>query len=880
MIRPTVRSFWPLRVCALALVIGSQTNPAWAQFGSVVNIPPEPNIGDDQAMGGGTQVNLFGGGTIGRSFEVGSPSGGSKDAELNVLGGLVDDELHANEGGRVNLSAGQIGQGMIAGQNSALSVSGGRVGNQLQAVGSAVSISGGEVGNDFHAVGATLNMSGGKVGNDFHVLSNSEGLITGGTIGYYFHAGDTDGSSANVTVDMSGGVIRGEAEINNGAVFTMIGGLIGGANSLGGIDHNFGALASYHGGIFDYDFDTFAKSDVRIFGGDFFLDDQPLAATGQKIDIPVGSILSGVLADGTPFMLGDPLDDQIANQTLSLHPEAVPPSLPGTIHVPPEADPRSIRDGQTLILDNGGVVGDLFRAGRGSTVIMNGGQLGAGSAAIGAKVEIHGGQVRDDFAAEVGSTVDISGGTVGAFFDAGKNVQVNLSGGSVGTGFRALSGSVVNVTGGSVGAFFSVGPGATVNISGGSMGQNVDAMAEGSLNVFGGEFRLNGVLIADLETPGKTLAVNIPANGVVSGTLADGTPFALTRENLDFIRDGALTLHAAQVAAVGPATINLPGDTAPLGIRAGQAITVGAGGVLGDYNGTFNAGRGSSLAVSEGEVHARVEAVGASIAIAGGAVQGFAALEGTKVGVSGGSVGFGVDVQRSELSVSGGSVGSVELFDGASLKLTGGSILGSFGEHAIVMHAGSDLFVSSGAVSGRVIQSSTATIVGGSLTGAVIAGAQSETHLFGSEFLLGGQKMSGLALGVPYTVPDRDVALQATLLDGTPLDLDLNSNLKFNNDSFSPDAKLVITLLLPGDFDSSGKVDLSDFGTLKQHFGESAAGFAAGDSNMDGQINLTDFGILKSNFGGTAAAVPEPDSAMLAALGGLIVCLGLRSRRA
>ena len=50
MIRPTVRSFWPLRVCALALVIGSQTNPAWAQFGSVVNIPPEPNIGDDQAM--------------------------------------------------------------------------------------------------------------------------------------------------------------------------------------------------------------------------------------------------------------------------------------------------------------------------------------------------------------------------------------------------------------------------------------------------------------------------------------------------------------------------------------------------------------------------------------------------------------------------------------------------------------------------------------------------------------------------------------------------------------------------------------------------------------------------------------------------------------
>jgi hypothetical protein len=78
---------------------------------------------------------------------------------------------------------------------------------------------------------------------------------------------------------------------------------------------------------------------------------------------------------------------------------------------------------------------------------------------------------------------------------------------------------------------------------------------------------------------------------------------------------------------------------------------------------------------------------------------------------------------------------------------------------------------------------------------------------------------------------------------------------------------------LPGDANRDGRVDLTDFGTLKGNFG---AGFGPqrGDFDGNGDVNLSDFGILKANFGRTGSiVVPEPSTALLAllALGVLIV---------
>ncbi len=85
---------------------------------------------------------------------------------------------------------------------------------------------------------------------------------------------------------------------------------------------------------------------------------------------------------------------------------------------------------------------------------------------------------------------------------------------------------------------------------------------------------------------------------------------------------------------------------------------------------------------------------------------------------------------------------------------------------------------------------------------------------------------------------------------------------------------------LPGDVNADGKVDLTDFGVLKDNFG-SGTTLAQGDLNGDAKVDLTDFGILKDNFGkSAAAAVPEPSTALLLALGALAALVACGRRKA
>ena len=73
---------------------------------------------------------------------------------------------------------------------------------------------------------------------------------------------------------------------------------------------------------------------------------------------------------------------------------------------------------------------------------------------------------------------------------------------------------------------------------------------------------------------------------------------------------------------------------------------------------------------------------------------------------------------------------------------------------------------------------------------------------------------------------------------------------------------------LNGDTDLSGKVNITDFTTLKQNFGKtSGALWSQGDSNHDGKVNITDFTLLKANFGQTltTSVVAQPSVATLAA---------------
>lgn len=100
-----------------------------ALFDTVINLPPAPNIGSGQSIGGDgqtTQVNLGDGGFINSSFDV--LSGG----ELNVSGGRINSSLDVRSGGELNISGGLIGFTGQAFSGSQVTITGGLVDQSLR----------------------------------------------------------------------------------------------------------------------------------------------------------------------------------------------------------------------------------------------------------------------------------------------------------------------------------------------------------------------------------------------------------------------------------------------------------------------------------------------------------------------------------------------------------------------------------------------------------------------------------------------------------------------------------------------------------------------------------------------------------------------------
>ncbi|MEM7682151.1 MAG: PEP-CTERM sorting domain-containing protein [Planctomycetota bacterium] len=92
---------------------------------------------------------------------------------------------------------------------------------------------------------------------------------------------------------------------------------------------------------------------------------------------------------------------------------------------------------------------------------------------------------------------------------------------------------------------------------------------------------------------------------------------------------------------------------------------------------------------------------------------------------------------------------------------------------------------------------------------------------------------------------------------------------------------LVGGVVVDGDANGDGDVDLLDFDILAGNFGAgpgAVGGASIGDFNGDGNVDLLDFDILAGNFGFTSpSAVPEPASIGLLGLGAAAL---LRRRRA
>jgi hypothetical protein len=343
----------------------------------------------------------------------------------------------------------------------------------------------------------------------------------------------------------------------------------------------------------------------------------------------------------------------------------------------------------------------------------------------------------------------------------------------------------------------------------------------------GADFRLNNVPIGGLNVVGDTQTITLPAGVLLSGTLADGTPFAFCcNDELN----GGITLQLAAIPDTGLPIITVPGMPAPLGVRQGQTVVVEARGILGT---NFNAGRGGILEVRQGgSVGDDLEAFGATININGGAVGKSArAYYGSTINIFSGALGDDLFASDSEINIRGGAIGSSFHADGSIVKISGGSFGSGFSAEggSEINISGGSIGSGFGAVGGSVVNisggfvgnalqagnESLVNISGGvisnglrvrnggvvNISGGVFGSAYQDfiasgnVNLFGREFYLDGQRIEGMMLGEPFVLSQRQGTLSGVFRNGSRFAFVLTSGSGRDFRGFTQSAVLTLTLV-------------------------------------------------------------------------------------
>ncbi|MEM9657872.1 MAG: hypothetical protein AAF961_05870, partial [Planctomycetota bacterium] len=309
----------------------------------------------------------------------------------------------------------------------------------------------------------------------------------------------------------------------------------------------------------------------------------------------------------------------------------LPAAAQTVVNVPPEPAPQVVVSNTTINLFDGGVIPGL--------------RIGASDGSVNeVELNILGGAIETELEVLAGARVNIDSGVVR----------------QRGSGGLQVFGGEVNFTGGVITGQLQVGhfDGGVFHYRGGLIGQDTE-LRGGSFNVYGGEFLLDGQPVEEFE---DAIQFDIPDGSALSGTLADGTPFAFSTFLTPFseqISPGVLTLHRAPVPEPGPSVIDVPAAAAPPGLRAGQTLNVHPGGMIDDI---FTANPGSTVNINGGSVGDLFEAVGATVNISDGAVGGaFSAVSESIVNVSGGSLGNLNLASESRASVTGGIIGAIDV---------------------------------------------------------------------------------------------------------------------------------------------------------------------------------------------------------------------------
>jgi hypothetical protein len=402
--------------------------------------------------------------------------------------------------------------------------------------------------------------SGVKVGDDSGSNSNIEVNVFDGrttTLSVY----------ADATINVSGGLVETISQIPPVKVNVNItGGTIrgyvwGGAGLRVEISGgSTGSLRAEPGSAFN------------LVGSDFKLNGVPVAGlvqTGDSvaINIPLNSLLTGQLSDGTLFSYGTFFHapyrqppfatpfNTIADGTLRLTlAAAAPPPVATVVNVPSDPMPPGVRSGQTLYLREGWSFLGQLTAESGAIINIEGSTQGdpfaATLQAVGANVNIgaggifngplraySGSAINVNDAGRLGSldlisgsTATITGGEIGPTL-VRSDAVLDVSGGSVGrsdagpfSGVIGVDGSTINLRRGKIANLLAF-CGASVNWSCGDLQGILAAFVGATYNLQGTSFLLDGTPIAGLEKRGDSLVLTTRGGAVLTGFLADSSPF-------------------------------------------------------------------------------------------------------------------------------------------------------------------------------------------------------------------------------------------------------------------------------------------------------------------------------------------------------------------
>ena len=727
-------------------------------------------VDDDVAPRGirdGQSLTLREGGTLNGTFSA-------VNASLTIDGGRVLNGTVKLEGTTTNILEGKVSSSVVAFNGSVVNVFGGSTSSMVGHGASDIAVAGGTVDRLTGLSGSSIAVTGGAVGK-IRAETGSSVAIFGGKV-----EGRIDAQSG-AEVLVSGG-ITDLLEAAPGSVVTLAGG-------------RFGALR------------TQSDSNVMIRGGEYLLNSgRPVSNTVTLTD---SDILTGTLADGSPFIVSR-FEGNLALSDVMLSAVDTTP-----INVDSDNGPNGLRAGQTLVLLEGGRLGDHFAAVN-ATLSVDGGEAGGGLEVIGSTVNISDGSIGEQFTAYVGSEVNISGGVVGNDVNAFSSV-INVSAGTIGDNFQAYA-SNLSISGGSFGNRFRAFDGSSIHISGGTFGREFSNIStrgsSNELTISGGEFQLSGV-----EINSGTVDVR---GGVLTGTFSDGSPF-IFEQHLGPVTFVVEPLPAAEVS---PIVIN---SESPLeGVRTNQTLLLEDGGDLKDH----------------------FRAVNATITVNGGNIGDELAVAGSRVEVNSGVIGNGFATYAdSEVVTNGGTIRELRAID-SRISVHGGIIdrLTTFE---------SDVLVSSGKIVELNAYGGTVTYRGGTFD-VLRARPGAIVNIVGTSFEFDHRNIGAdLVLNVPTVVDARDEKLEGVLLDGQPFSFDLSRRGREDH-FFDPEATLMLTLRLCGDFDFDGDVDAADrtvqvanwTGALTVSIGD--VSFEDGDCDGDQDVDTVDQLLLIRNWTGAA----------------------------